>query len=142
MLRTQQWAGYNNSPLLLARTAQLIGQLRLHNVLHHELPPIEMPERGIGYQTRSAAETSIPLHDILRIPKLHPRTSLFGCQDPLAVLALLSGESPVEERLRLSFSTGLKLSVDREFRLLFAPQADSQLSAQLRAQGIDSVLCA
>ncbi|MCA9169935.1 MAG: hypothetical protein KDB23_19805 [Planctomycetales bacterium] len=142
LLRTEQWAGYDNNPMALARTAQLLGHLRLHIVTHDVLPQVELPDTAISVGTRAVSLLSIPLQEILQILRLQDRLALIGCPDPAAAVGLLIREFPYNERLRLTFTTGLKLSIDREFRLLFASQADTQLNVQLKSQGIDSVLCA
>ena len=49
LLRREQLARYENHPLLVVQTAQLLGNLRLvSNILHH-LPPVELPERPLAH---------------------------------------------------------------------------------------------
>jgi hypothetical protein len=139
LVRPDQWEGYDNNPLALARTAQALGYLRLHRFSNESLPSIQLPDHAIPNAVRVANPAAVPLHDILRVLRLQNRVAILGFADPLPVLALVLKETPRSERLGVSFSTGLRLSVDRDFRIHFAKRADATINAQLASQGIDFV---
>jgi hypothetical protein len=132
--------GYQNDPLRFARTAQALGYLRFQPVnAEDQLPSIDMPDHSISDVACPPDKSPVPLHDILRILKLRKRVAILGLENPLPTLALILQETPLDERLGLSFCTGLRPSVDREFRVHFAQAPDSSLHAQLASQGIDYV---
>lgn len=139
LLRREQLSGYDNNPLILARTARLLGNLRLVAQVPAHLSPLELPPRPITgcdaeFDGRVFLREEIMRH--LRTPR---RLAVLGLADPLAALAQVLRDLPADDRLQLSFTTGLKPSVRREFRLHFVPATDTALHAQLSQQGIDLV---
>jgi hypothetical protein len=140
LVRADQLQGYQCDPLRFALTAQSLGYLRFQPVGSDQcLPSIDMPDHAIGDSTYLPGQTPVPLHDVLRILKLRNRVAVLGLHDPRPTLSLILKETPVSERLGLSFCTGLRPSVDRGFRVHFADSPDSLLHAQLASQGIDYI---
>lgn len=142
IVQHEHLAGYDQNPLRLARTARTMGYLRLHLPKNDVLPVIDLPDRSLAPLAPGANTAAIPLHDILRILRLQGRIAILGLDDPLPTLTLILQETPAAERPLVSFATGLRISVDREFRVHFSRSADTTLNAQLRHQGIDSVMVA
>jgi hypothetical protein len=138
-VRAEQLAGYDSDALRLARTAQALGYLRFQPMLDQSLPQIEMPDHAIADVLPLPGQTPVPIHDILRVLELQNRVAVLGLADPLPTLSLILKELPPPARLSLSFSTGLRPSVDREFRVHFARRVDPTLCAQLVSHGIDYV---
>ncbi len=139
LFRPEQLQGYHNNPLQFARTAQALGYLRFQANVADSLPSIDLPDHTIMDVPSSPERTPVPLHDVLRILKLQNRVAVLGLADPLPTLSLILKELPVSERLGLSFSTGLRLSVDRDFRIYFADRPDRAIHTQLASHGIDYV---
>ncbi len=139
LVQKRQFESYDYNPLCLARTAQSLGCLRLISLRFDQLPAVDLPERTLLPPPRLKHEASVPLGDILRILRLKQRIAILGPENPLPVMGRILQDIPRDERLAISFSTGLRPSVDRSFRVLFAQRADSALHGQLAAQGIDYV---
>jgi hypothetical protein len=140
LVHTQQLQGYQNDPLRFARTAQALGYLRFQPVKGNEtLPTVDMPDHAIREVACPPDEPSVPLHNILRILRRQQRVAVLGLDNPLPTLALIIKETPEQDRLGVSFCTGLRPSVDRDFRVHFAQQPDTLLHSQLASQGIDFV---
>ena len=137
LLRSEQLSGYDNNPLVFARTARLLGNLRLLANIPAHLPPVELPTRplkGCGSQLDRRVHLR---DDVFRNLTLQHRIAVLGLPDPLPALAQILRDLSGEDRLNLSFTTGLKPSVHRSFRLHFVDSVDAQLHAQLSQQGID-----
>jgi hypothetical protein len=142
MLRRDQMAGYENNPLALCRAAFALGHLRLTNDLPDHLPTVEIPEETwIGSAPYKANQTASPslLDDAQRLLDDQQRVALIGLADPLAAVERLIRRTPIEQRLDLSFTSGLKPSVDRRFRLHLLKSADTASRRRLASLGIQCV---
>jgi hypothetical protein len=139
LVQTEQLQGYGNDPLHFALTAQALGYLRFQPCVDDKLPTVELPDHSLVKTPRLNGNASVPLPEIMRILGQHSRVAVLGASDPIAVLSLILQQLPVDERLSLSFSTGLRPSLDRSFRLHFAGQPDSSLKTLLASHGIDYV---
>jgi hypothetical protein len=64
------------------------------------------------------------------------RVAVAGAADPLGLAADLISRIPGPQRLDLSFTTGLRPSLSRPFRLHFVSSADAALKRMLTTQGI------
>lgn len=139
VLRHEQLAGYDNNPLALARVALCLGQLRLPAAFPRELPRVELPESSLlGSVPESAPVSLTPLirEDTLRALRSAQRLALLGVKDRLATLSYFLRQIPKADRLELSFTTGLKPSLLRPFRLHLLPEADTAVRQQLVSQGV------
>jgi hypothetical protein len=76
----------------------------------------------------------------MRSLRLQRRIAVLGVPDPLPALAQIIRDLSNEDRLKLSFTTGLKPSVHRDFRVHFVDAVDANLHAQLSQQGIELVM--
>ena len=139
LLRREQLLGYDNNLSVLARTARLLGSLRLMTEVPTQLPSVELPARPIK-GCGSQLERQVHLRDdVIRSLRLQHRVAVLGLPDPLPALAQIIRDLSGEDRLKLSFTTGLKPSVHRDFRLHFVDSVDANLHAVLSQQGIDLV---
>jgi hypothetical protein len=139
LLRSQQLSGYDNNLVVFARTARLLGNLRLLASIPSRLRPVELPEcpiKGCGSQLDRRVHLR---DDVVRQLRLQHRIAVLGLTDPFPALAQIIRDLSTEDRLELSFTTGLKPSVHRSFRLHFVDAVDANLHAQLSQQGIDLV---
>lgn len=130
---------YENNPLMLALTARSLGYLRLLPQLDDLLPAIDLPDHPLVTPNTVKGDAPVDLQDVLRIVGMKNRVAIIGLNDPLPVLAEVLQETPLEDRLKVSFTTGLRPTVGRDFQIHFAHRADASFYTQLTAQGIDYV---
>jgi hypothetical protein len=142
IVHTEHLQAYQEDPLALARTAQSLGLLRFQPIGREDLPVLELPDHSLVKPSRPATEVLAILPDLIRTLRLKHRVAIIGLDDPLPTLSKLLQDTPREERLAISFSTGLRLSVARSFRVHFARYADAAFYAQLSTQRIDYVTVA
>lgn len=139
IVSTEQLAAYQDDPICLALTAQSLGYLRFQPLGREDLPTVDLPDHPLARPSRAPSEVLAVLPDVIRTLRLKQRVAVIGLNDPLPALGELLHNTPQEERLGISFSTGLRLSVARGFRVHFAKRADAAFYAQLSSQGIDFV---
>lgn len=142
-LRVEQFAGYAFNPLAVTKAALALGYLRLRGDAPPRLPTLTLPRRSLaptvaacsaGEAPRSAAPPLlIQVVDLLRTDQ---RVAVTGIRDPLSAFEELIQRIPLEERLGISFTTALKPSARRPFRLHFLPISDHALRRVLTTQGI------
>jgi hypothetical protein len=141
-LRRDQLAGYDDNPLVLAHTAYTLGHLRLMAEIVERLPAAEIPDRAplsaALLQPSIPAQTAV-VEELLALVRQQRRVALIGMPEPLAFLAQLLCRMPQPDRLELSFTTGLKPSVDRPFQLHFLPSADAASRRQFASLGMECV---
>lgn len=142
VLRRDHLAGYDDNPLLLARTAYALGYLRLTAEIAGQLRAVELPSRTL--LAAAAARPPLPAEaaaaeKTLGLLRQQRRVAVIGAPEPRTVVGEILGRMPRAQRLELSFTTGLKPSVDRPFQLHFLPAADAASRRQLTALGMESV---
>lgn len=146
-----QFVSYENSPLAVARAAIASGYLRLRAAVPGRLTALPLPEAlGVPNEIASAPpkpattahtkkahapDHSSLLQEITELAELQ-RLVIVGCDSPLDFLSELFRILPLERRLDLSFTTGLKPSTHRPFRLQFLPQVNTELARELEARGM------
>lgn len=157
-MRVEQMAGYHCNPLAVAQTALALGHLRLQPSAAERLEPVTLPSRSIvpsgagvdegepggpGAAAPPASSTSRAtpplLAQVLDLLRGGERVAVAGIRDPLAAFGELIQCVPATERTRVSFTTGLKPSIRRAFRLHFLPRPDPSLRRSLTSQGIHCV---
>jgi len=139
LLRREQLAAYDNHPLLVAQTARLLGNLRLMAHIPSQLATLELPDRPLKACPAQHATRVFLREELLRSLRYPNRVAVLGLADPLPVLTQIVRDSTRDERLKLSFTTGLRPSVHRDFRLHFVPAVDAPLHAHFSQQGIETV---
>ena len=139
LLRRQHLEAFDNNSLALMRTAQTLGLLRLELSTSEVLEPVELPERALSLRAESAVNNSGSMDEVMRVLQFQKRVAILGLDNPMPTLAKILRGTPREDRLKLSYSTGLKPSVHRDFRLHFMSIADANVQSQLASQGIDAV---
>lgn len=126
VFHASQLARFENDVIACARIALSTGLLMLPLATPRQLPPIDFPDR----KPRPNRDD----HDSLAIADLWQsgrHFALVGADDPLAFLGSLFQQTPLPDRLKLSFATGLKPTVQRPFRIQFFPAADQKLKNEL-----------
>lgn len=147
-MRMEQFALYGFNPLAVAKTALALGHLRLQIDAAERLPTITLPSRsiaacGAGIDDRAGigdGRTAPPLlAQVLDLLRDDQRVAVAGIRDPIAAFDELVDLIPAAERIGVSFTTGLKPSIRRTFRLHFLPTSDLSLRRTLTSQGIRCV---
>jgi hypothetical protein len=139
VLRRPQLAGYANNPLAVMRAAQALGHLRLPRELPPRLASLELPEdTWIG---DAPATPLSPSDQSLRDEAVESlrngvRVAVAGLHKPLAALEALVHLLTPPERLELSFTSGLKPSVRRGFRLHLCGSLEPASRRRLESLGL------
>jgi hypothetical protein len=136
LLRSEYLAGYQYDPVMVAQVAMAFGHLRLEPSAPEVLPTLDLPDRPNRAEPVGDPVTDSLVNRIWNCVTSGKRALVVGAQAPLLVLALLLASLPERQRLDLAFTTGLKPSMNRPFRLHFLPAADAGLQQQLARQGI------
>jgi hypothetical protein len=142
VFQREQLAGYGNNPLNLARIALALGHLRLDGNLEQPLKPIELPDRTALAHSESDRDTAEPTEAVQQLTvrlQRASRVAVVGADDPWQLLEQLFQQTDPNERTDVSFTTGLKPSMHRSFRVQFLQSVDHRLRGQLAAQGIECV---
>lgn len=162
-LPADQLEDYDCSPLALARTALALGYLRLQPPTAGPLPALSLPKRPLpnagmklagphagdeagrgaldrcGTTLRNPERLDPRLRQAIDLLRGNNRVAVFGLPDRLEACDLVLRHLPPAQRLGISFTTGLKPSVRRTFRLQFFPQESVSLRRSLSGQGISCV---
>lgn len=157
-MRLEQLSGYHFNPLAVARTALALGHLWLQPHPEERLSTVTLPPRSAvpcGNEAdetvlkaiddepptsdRAARATPPLLGQVLDLIRDGQRVAVAGIRDPIAAFGELIALIPPAERPEVSFTTGLKPSIRRAFRLHFLPTADPTLRRSLTSQGIHCV---
>lgn len=138
-LHHEQLAGYDNNPMTLAHAAMLLGYLRLSANMSSYRNDVELPATlplafcsEPGRETGTTQDLSLPMQLLDR----GERIAIVAGQSPSATLEKLFEHTPIARRLQLSFTTGLKPSPDRRFRIHLLPFVNRQIHDQLGSLGI------
>ena len=132
ILRRDQLIGYSNNPFAVARTARSLGHLRWDNRYPALLPKIELPDTA-------SSEQIIP-PKLYRFPMLDQLESLLLSEEQVAIVTENQGLGAIEailtqlqpsKRCSLSFTSGLKPSRHRPFRIHVIPYVDMQTRLKL-----------
>jgi GTPase-associated protein 1, N-terminal domain type 2 len=131
-----QLAGYDYNPVSVARMAQACGHLRLREALPAGLQPVELP--SVGTRNSSLRDDAVDNGMAASILERYrtERIVVAGCDSPRALLHAILNRLPAEHRLDLSFSTGLKPSNHRPFRLQFVAEVSGELARDMAARGM------
>ena len=139
LLDREQFRGFDDNPVLLAHCALTLGFLRLPTDVSDELPRIDLPDTSLLGLLARRPQGSVPeplLSELLDVLESGRRAAVVGTNEPLSVLEQLTSAVPRRWRLDVSFTTGLRPSIHRPFRLHFFPEMDESLGRQLASQGI------
>lgn len=144
-LNLKELSGYSNSPIAFARTAMLLGYLRLSAHVSEHLPNVHFPARApravVDNRTDESGRDEL-LARCLQLLIQGERIALIDGQSAANTMGYLLEGTPVANRLQLSFTTGLKPSPDRSFRIHLLPFVNSTIHRQLSALGIRFVASA
>jgi hypothetical protein len=140
VLREEQLGGYEFNALALARTTMALGHLWLKADPSERLPSLDLPDHTHLGQ-RPPSSPALAEQEALRAAACHLEqqqgVALVGLADPAAgVERILSGFTG-RRRLEISFTTGLKPSAQRPFRLHAYPTLDDANLQRLASLGVE-----
>lgn len=139
-LQVEQFAGYAFNPLAVAKAALALGHLRLRAAAPARLPTITLPRRSLTAACGAEGDGRTPVPPLLAkvvdLLRSEQPVAVTGVRDPLSAFEELIARIPVDERRGISFTTGLKPSARRPFRLHFLTTSDHALRRVLVTQGI------
>ena len=144
-LRQEQFAGYDYNPLTLARTAMLLGHLRLSANQTEHLADIQLPaEAPYAVVTRQSCESwhNALLERSMQLLNQGERIALITEHAASTPLEMLIENTAKANRLQLSFTTGLNPSPERPFRVHLLPTVNLRIRSHLTALGIRFVTTA
>lgn len=138
VFRTSQLSTHDHNPLSLAALALSLGHLRLRQKMPRELQPLEMPESNWSTLIKQPNQGDCDSETIEKLQKLlsSSRVMVVGAPSPRNIVGQLLHRMPIDQRSRLTFTTGLRPSLHRPFRLQFLPQVSENLRDKMAAAGI------
>jgi hypothetical protein len=141
-------ARFANTPFLVLRCLRAAGRLLVYDVVPDKLRSLPLVGRAAGHEGEAQGATPgddpperslAALHSAIR---QSPSVAVLGTNNAREKLhvepwfAALFRRLPVEERIRVSFSTGLKPTLGRPFKLFVAPDDPSQQRQLARQSGV------
>jgi hypothetical protein len=137
LFQRDQLAGYRFNPIALSRLLHALGLLRFQHATPDKLPVVNVPDRVSPSLLSVSKDHSYGLiiEQLLMLME-DAQAAVVGVADPLVVLSAILARMPDRDRLDLSFTTGLKPSIYRPFRLHFLSATDPAMQRQLNSQGI------
>lgn len=130
---------FNGDAWVMASIARSIGLLRFDRNISAKLPTALMPSSTILGATpvtcsdKQAAEQSIELMNRGR------QVAVVGVDNPTPILRLIIHQLNIQQRLAMSFATGLQHSCQRKFQLEFHKSASTDLRYSLSQDNISIV---
>jgi len=116
---------FSNNPFLLLETAQAAGFLTVHDRVPDALPALDLPGRAAAVEQprleRLAADPGPLWMGTLTQAALESACLAIAGADVKPLVAGLMSLLPPECRCEFSFSTGLKFSIQRPFRIVPLP---------------------
>jgi GTPase-associated protein 1, N-terminal domain type 2 len=141
LLDSRHFYEFENDPVALLRLARSEGMFGLLTQFDTRLAPLTLPlarpSVHWGAPTRKGVGETVD--DIIGRLERGERLAVTRCFNPLTVLQHLIRRLPESHRLELSFTTGLKPTAHRPFRLHFLPADSPELRRAASALGITCV---
>lgn len=132
----ENFAGYDNHPLRLARVARALGHLRWQPSFAERLSPIELPDSEYS-ESIFCSDCSPGNHDSIINELIAGKSiALVAESDGIAWLEAAISGLPRERRLELHFATGLKWSKQRPFRLQLMKYIDQPTRLRMQQDGV------
>ena len=140
VLQRRHLAGYGNNPLTLARVARALGHVRWRNEFPPRLPEVDLPDEASSEFIAPTPSRAFPLlEETVNLLRRDQDVALLTESDGLAFIAAILERLAEPERCQLSFTSGLKPSQQRPFRLHVIRHADRETQQKLRCQNIHCV---
>lgn len=126
---------FANNPFLILRALRAAGRLAVHQELPEKLRSLRLVGRAAGHETdeRVGQFSSSALSTLEKALRESPSVAVLGVHAAEPWFSALFRRLPMEDRPHISFSTGLKPSLGRPFKLFVSPE-DSVQQRQLGRQ--------
>lgn len=142
LLQNEQFMSYGCNAIAVARTALMLGYLRLPlDMACEQLPSALLPDRPIidkSFPLDPAHQDAYDdlLDEISDLVMQSRRVAIVGLTEPIDAVAKLLPKLSLEARREFSFTTGLAPSVSRPFQAHFLPEVDVAKRRTLDSQDI------
>jgi len=137
VFQRDQMARFRSDAVSLARLLTSLGHLRFQADTPRRLAPVTLPDRiSTAWMPDITSDADRVMVDRLLRFVDQASVAVIGANDPMAVLMAVLSRMPERGRLELSFTTGLKPSIYRPFRIQFLPSVDATLQRHLNSQGV------
>lgn len=142
LLRDEQFASYAHNAMAVARTAMMMGQLRLPlSMACNQLPQAILPSRPVveppfAEESGRGDPDGGLLDEITDLINDARRVAVIGLSSPVDAVERLIPRLSVETRRQFSFTTGLAPTVRRPFQVHFISSPDMIRQRTLDAQHI------
>jgi hypothetical protein len=129
---------FGNDPVALLRLARCEGLFGLVTKFDRRLPSLALPEArpSVHWSVPARKGVGETVDEIAGRLERGERLAVTHCFNPLTVLQHLIRRMPDSHRLELSFTTGLKPTAHRPFRLHFLPGDSPEIRRAASALGI------
>ena len=138
VFRTSQLSTHDYNPLSVAALALALGHLRLRAQAPRLLDSLQLPSSAWAtriHEAKSADGDEDTITKLIRLTS-QSRVMVVGAESPRKVVGTLLQRLPADRRAGLTFSTGLRPSLHRPFRVQFLPQLSENLREKMAAAGI------
>ena len=154
LLPPEGLARFANNPFLVLRSLRAAGRLLVYDQVPDRLRSVPLVGRAASHEapsdapSDSAAEPGAPsevsdvagsegcLTALENAVRKSPTVAILGTRHAEPWFAALFRRLATDERIRLSFSTGLKTSLSRPFKLYLAPDDPAQQRQLIRQSGV------
>ncbi len=139
ILRREQLFGYDDNPLAVARVAFALGYLHLKPHYPSEIPKVDLPDDCIPETSTPSFVQASLVEEAIRALASQSRIALVIRGTELDVIETILLRLPRSQRLEVSFSSGLKPSMQRLFRLHTLPSVDTKTRIKLSSFHIQCI---
>jgi hypothetical protein len=138
LLPTDGLARFANNPFLVLRALRAAGRLLVYDTVPDKLRSLPLVGRAAGHEGETSGDDP-PAGNLAALEsaiRQSPSVAVLGTKVVEPWFTALFRRLPVEERTRVSFSTGLKPTLGRPFKLFVAPDDASQQRQLSRQSGV------
>ncbi len=142
LLQNEQFMSYAGNSIAVARTALVMGYLRLPLDMGREklatamLPDCPIIDTSVPRDPVDSDACDDVLDEISELVMQSRRVAIVGIAEPMDAVERLLPKLSVEARREFSFTTGLAPSVSRPFQAHFLPKVDVAIRRTLESQDI------
>lgn len=138
LLRRDQFEPFENDAVAMIRQARSEGGFQFEREFAETLSAMHLADAtpGASWLLPISKSEAAVVPDAVGRLRRGERVAITHCCDPLAMLQNVLREFPPAERLTLSFTTGLKPTAHRPFRLHVLPGDSAEQRRSATAQGL------
>jgi hypothetical protein len=129
---------FANNPFLVLRALRAAGRLLVYDNVPESLRSLPLVGRAAGHEGEPSGDDppAANLAALENAIRKSPSVAVQGTRLVEPWFAALFRRLPMDERVRVSFSTGLKASLSRPFKLFVAPDDAAQQRQLARQSGV------